>query len=153
MNRPKDSMKKEMLILFVIVGAFALLQTLNFVNTPDSKSSPLLLQTQDENFNQHVSEAGDWVLLDFWAPWCGPCLRLKPAINDLAEAKQGRLKVLSINVDEAPGLVQRYPSQGIPTLILLYQGEEVDRRIGGMPKPVLLHWVNSTIENRAGNVL
>lgn len=143
-------MKKEMLILFVIVGAFALLQTLNFVKTPDAKASHLLLQTNDENFQQHLSEAGDWVLLDFWAPWCGPCLRLKPAINALAEANQNRLKVLSINVDEAPGLVAQFPSPGIPTLILLHQGREIDRRTGGMPKPVLLDWVNSLIDASAG---
>jgi thioredoxin len=140
-------MKKEMLILFVIVGAFALLQSLNFVRMPDTKSSPLLLQTNDETFLQHLDEAGDWVLLDFWAPWCAPCLRLKPAISALAEANEGRLQVLSINVDEAPGLVEQFPSQGIPTLILLYKGREIDRRTGGMPKPVLLDWVNSLIES------
>lgn len=142
-------MKKEMLIMFVIAGAFALLEGLNFVRLPEAKSSHLLLQTNDETFHQNLSEAGDWVLLDFWAPWCAPCVRLKPAINALAEANEGRLKVLSINVDEAPELVNQFPSQGIPTLILLYQGQEVDRRTGGMPKPVLLEWVNSLIDSTA----
>jgi len=140
-------MKKDILILLVIVGAFALLQGLNFVRAPESRSSHLLIQTDDVNFTENLEDAGDWVLLDFWAPWCGPCLKMKPSIKELAENNPESLSVLSVNNDEAPGLVGQFRVSGLPTLIMLYEGREVDRRMGYMPAPVLKDWVRGVKEN------
>ncbi|MGA0332586.1 MAG: thioredoxin family protein [Kiritimatiellia bacterium] len=139
-------MKKEILTLLVIVGAFALLQGLNFVKSPESRSGHHLIQTDDRNFYENMEASGDWVLLDFWAPWCPHCLKLKPAIRELAEENSETLRVLSVNQDEAPGLANQFRISGLPTLILLYKNREVDRRMGVLPKPVLADWVRGVKE-------
>ncbi|MDF3129720.1 thioredoxin family protein [Kiritimatiellaeota bacterium B1221] len=140
-------MKKEILILVIIIGAFALIQSLNFVKMPETKGSPLLIPTDEVNFYQNVERSGDWVMLEFHAPWCGFCKKLKPVINELAQAHKDHLKILPINKDESPSLANEFHVSGIPALILLYKGREVDRRIGYMPKAVLSSWVEGVMQN------
>lgn len=139
-------MKKEILILLVIIGAFAFFQSISFVRMPQTKGSPLVLQTEEANFYSNLSAAGDWALLEFWAPWCAPCRKLKPAINALAEEKQDQLKILAVNMDKSPSLANEFQISGTPTLILMYKGREVARRVGGLPKPVLINWVEGFID-------
>ncbi|WFB37143.1 thioredoxin family protein [Kiritimatiellota bacterium B12222] len=136
-------MKKEITILLLIVGAFALINTLNFVKLPEDKDSHALLQTNDDNYYERIRESGDWVLLDFWAPWCPPCLRMKPALNEYAEENIETLRVLSVNVDESPLTVNQYRINPIPTIVLLYQGQEVARHSGELPKAALAIWIQS----------
>jgi thioredoxin len=138
-------MKKDILILLVIIGAFAAVQSLNFVGVgTGGRAGPLLVQTTDETFQENLADSGDWVLVDFWAPWCGPCLQLKPTINKIAASNSDSLKVLAVNIDDAPGIADRFGVSSIPTLVLLYQGREIDRRIGGMPEPVMQEWITSS---------
>lgn len=138
-------MKKDVLILLVIVGAFALVQTINTVGIgTDNQVGPLLTQTSDDTFQEHVTASGDWVMVDFWAPWCGNCLQFKPAINEVAASLKGSLDVLAVNVDDAPGIAGQFNVSAIPTVVLLHQGREIDRRTGGMPAPVLEDWITST---------
>lgn len=141
-------MKKDILILLVIVGAFALVQSLNFVGIgTNNKVGPLLTQTTDDTFQEHVNSSGDWIMVDFWAPWCGNCLRFKPAVNQVAGSLGDSLKVLAVNVDDAPGIAGQFNVSSIPTVVLLYRGQEMDRRIGGMPAPVLEDWITSLQES------
>jgi thioredoxin 2 len=74
------------------------------------------------------------VVVDFWAPWCGPCRMVSPILDRLAEDRPGEVKVVRVNVDEAPSLAQRYRAQSIPTLVVLRDGEEVDRVVGADPR-------------------
>jgi thioredoxin 2 len=81
------------------------------------------------------------VLVDFWAPWCGPCRMVTPAVERLATEMAGRLKVVKLNVDEAPAIAGRYAVQGIPLLVLHRDGQEIDRRVGALPEAALRQWL------------
>jgi len=91
----------------------------------------------DDAFSDDVLNADRPVLVDFWAPWCGPCRMLTPIINELAEAYDGRVKVGKLNVDENPKTAQQYGVRSIPTLLILREGEVVDQIVGVVPKEQL----------------
>lgn len=82
------------------------------------------------------------VLVDLWAPWCGPCRMVAPAVEQVAAQRAGRLKVVKVNVDEAPEISARFGVQGIPTLLLLHRGELVAQRVGALPVDQLRAWVD-----------
>jgi thioredoxin 2 len=81
------------------------------------------------------------VLIEFWAPWCGPCKMVAPAVEALAREKAGQLKVAKVNIDDSPSLAERYEVRGIPALVLARNGAEVDRFAGAVPKRVLDEWL------------
>lgn len=85
------------------------------------------------------------VLVDLWAPWCGPCRMVAPAVQQLAEQFAGTLKVVKVNVDEAPRVSARFGVQSIPMLLMMRGGELVDSRIGALPREQLDAWVTSTV--------
>lgn len=86
------------------------------------------------------------VLVDLWAPWCGPCRMVAPGVERAAVELAGRLKVVKVNVDEAPSVSARFGVQGIPTLLVLRDGAPIARQVGALPPDRLLQWVRSTIE-------
>ncbi len=92
-----------------------------------------------------VLQASVPVLVDLWAPWCGPCRVVSPIIEGIAATRAGRLKVVKINVDELPEVSARYGVQGIPTLLLLDHGREIARQVGAAPSATLEHWVDEHI--------
>ncbi|MGH9026390.1 MAG: thioredoxin, partial [Acidimicrobiia bacterium] len=85
------------------------------------------------------------VLVDLWAPWCGPCRMVAPVLERLAAEHAGRIKVVKVNVDEAPQIQARYGVQGIPTLVLLRGGEEVDRVVGAASDEMLRRHVDAVL--------
>lgn len=92
-----------------------------------------LININTENFEEEVLEAGQTVLLDFWASWCGPCMMLAPTLHDFAE-ENADVTVGKVNVDEEPSLAQAYGISSIPTLVVIKDGKEVKRSVGVIPK-------------------
>ena len=98
---------------------------------------PWLVDARTADFEAEARAAVP-VLLDLWAPWCGPCRMVAPVLEELARDHAGRLKVVKVNVDDEPQLGARFDARSIPTLVVLRDGEEVDRIVGALPKPHLL---------------
>ena len=87
-----------------------------------------VVEADEKSFDQVIAEGV--CLVDFWAPWCGPCRMVGPVVDELAEELDGQARVLKVNVDEAPDLAARFGVQAIPYLVVLKDGEMVDRHVG-----------------------
>jgi thioredoxin 2 len=110
---------------------------------------PWLTSAGDGNSDEVVTAASMPVLVDLWAPWCGPCRVVAPGVEQAAQELAGRLKVVKVNVDEAPRVAERLGVRGIPTLLVLRQGGEVARQVGAVPPPALVRWVEEVIAKPA----
>jgi thioredoxin 1 len=99
----------------------------------------------DATFEAQVLRSPLPVLVDFWAPWCGPCRMVSPAVEEIGRQHAGQMKVVKVNTDENPAYTSRLGIQGIPTLIIFRNGREVDRIVGAAPKPQLQSWVERII--------
>ena len=91
----------------------------------------------DETFEEEVEKSSLPVLVDCWAPWCGPCRMLAPTIDQLAEEQDGVVKVAKLNVDESPKTAQKFGIMSIPTMLIVKDGEVVDRLVGVQPKATI----------------
>ncbi len=100
----------------------------------------------DSTFEQEVIDAGDSVLVDFWADWCGPCHAISPVIEKLASEYQGRLRVAKVNVDENPEAPARFDIRSIPTMILFKDGELKEKVVGVQTKSQLNSLINRYVE-------
>jgi thioredoxin 2 len=100
--------------------------------TPLTESGPI--EVTDTTFATEVERSTTPVLLDLWADWCGPCHMLAPTIDQLSSELSGRVKVAKLNIDENPGVANRFGVRSIPTLLVLKSGKEVDRIVGVQPK-------------------
>ena len=97
-------------------------------------NSKNVLTATDANLETEVLKNSGLTLVDFWAEWCGPCKALGPTIDSLADQYEGKVKVYKLNVDENPNAAQRFKVRGIPTILLLKNGEVVDQLVGNQPK-------------------
>lgn len=108
---------------------------------------PWLVEAGEADF-ERVVDSQLPVLVDLWAPWCGPCRMVAPAVQRSAQEFAGQVKVVKVNVDQAPGISSRLAVQGIPTLVMLRHGEVVSRQVGALPERQLLTWIRTSIEAR-----
>lgn len=102
-----------------------------------------IILLNDDNFNEIVMNSDQPVLVDFWAPWCGPCKMVGPVVEELANDFAGKAKVCKLNVDEAGKTAQEYRVMSIPTIILFKDGQEKDRIVGFRPKADLARLLES----------
>ena len=99
----------------------------------------------DASFDQEVLKSATPVLIDFWAPWCGPCKAIAPIIDELAGTYAGRLKVVKINVDDNPETPSRYGVRGIPNLLIVKGGQVKEQIVGAVPKQHLVKAVDNAL--------
>lgn len=96
-----------------------------------------VIHVNEENFQSEVVESKLPVLADFWAPWCGHCTKLSPVMDELADDMGDKVKIVKINVDENKALTQKYGVMSLPTMILIKNGEKVEKLLGFMPKSAI----------------
>jgi thioredoxin 2 len=108
---------------------------------------PWIVDAGDDDFDAAVRAAMP-VLVDFWAPWCGPCRLVSPAVEAAGSGLAGRLKVVKVNVDEAQQVAARHGIQSIPTLVLFRSGHPVARQVGALSAAALSSWVRTQLEAR-----
>ena len=114
---------------------------------------PWIVDAGDDSYAERVEQARMPVLVDLWAPWCGPCRAVSPALENLARDRAGRIKLVKVNVDESPAIAARFGVQGIPTLLVLDKGTVVTRQTGAAPEAALRQWLDQaldTLAERAG---
>ena len=108
---------------------------------------PWLVEADDASFGQVVEQSPVPVLVDFWAPWCGPCRIVAPAVEELSRELAGKLKVAKVNTDQAPALAGRFRVLSIPTLMLVEGGRERDRVVGAQGAAALRRWLQPRLES------
>jgi thioredoxin 2 len=107
---------------------------------------PWIADAGDDSFAEVAEAASLPVVVDLWAPWCGPCRMVSPALAQVATELRGRIKLVKVNVDDSPKIQQRFAVQAIPTLLVLRHGEVVARQAGAAPAARLRAWVEEAIK-------
>jgi thioredoxin 2 len=110
---------------------------------------PWVVDVGDDNFSAVADESSLPVLVDLWAPWCGPCRMVSPVLEQLASEMAGRIKLVKVNSDVAPQVSRRFEAQAIPTLVLLDRGRVVARQIGAAPADALRRWLEQALAGKA----
>ncbi|MCB0322442.1 MAG: thioredoxin [Bdellovibrionales bacterium] len=104
-----------------------------------------VVEVSDGSFEEEVLKSSTPVLVDFWAPWCGPCKTIAPVVEELAKDYSERLKVVKVNVDENKEAAMRYNVRGIPNLILFKNGEPVEQIVGAVAKQELVSAIDKVV--------
>lgn len=107
----------------------------------------MIEEISDNNFEQEVLGSDAPVLIDFWAPWCGPCKMLAPILEQLSTDLDGKVKIVKMNIDENPETPSQFGVRSIPTMMLFQNGKQIAVKTGLLPKNNLLEWINGHIGN------
>jgi thioredoxin 2 len=110
---------------------------------------PWIVDATADSFDAEI-KASMPVLVDFWAPWCGPCRMVSPLVEKMSRDHAGQLKVVKLNVDEAPAIAGRHGVQGIPLLVLVEDSKEADRMVGAIPEGQLRRWLEPHLRGARG---
>jgi len=102
-------------------------------------------QVSDQDFETTVLQSDKPSFVDFWAPWCGPCRVIGPVVEELAPLYEGKINITKMNVDENPGVAQKYQVTSIPTLMIFKNGQVVDRALGALPKSELQKFIERNL--------
>lgn len=105
----------------------------------------MVVHLTKENFDAEVRQSDIPVIIDFWAPWCGPCQMMGPVFEKISADYEGRLKFAKLNTEENPDLAAEYAIQSIPCLIVTKEGKEEDRIIGFAPEPVMKQKIDQVL--------
>ncbi|EKD75316.1 MAG: hypothetical protein ACD_44C00176G0012 [uncultured bacterium] len=101
-----------------------------------------VIDVQESKFETEVLDATQAVLVDFWAPWCGPCRMIAPILEEIAKEYEGKVRVVKVNVDESPTIASKYGVRGIPTLILFKEGNIEATKVGAVSKSDLIAFLD-----------
>ena len=110
-----------------------------------------VIELQDATFDAEMAQIDELTVVDFWAPWCGPCWTVAPILEELAEELEGQVRFVKVNVDENQEVAQRYGVRSIPTLGFFQDGEAVGSIVGAYPKPALEQVIEQVQEKIAEN--
>lgn len=103
------------------------------------------IHVSDNEFEEKVLQSTTPVVVDFWAPWCGPCRMVAPILEELATEYDGKIVVAKVNTDENPQWAMKFGVQGIPTMLFVKDGELVNRMVGAAPKPTIQQKVDAML--------
>jgi thioredoxin 2 len=106
---------------------------------------PWITDATDDTFAETAEASSLPVVVDLWAPWCGPCRMVSPALERLATDLAGQIKLVKVNVDESPRLQRRFGVQSIPTLLVMRGGQTIAQQVGAVPEPALRTWVDQAL--------
>ncbi len=104
-----------------------------------------VVHATDASFESEVLQSGLPVVLDFWAPWCGPCKMIAPILDDIATELNGKVKVVKINVDENQQVAAKFGVRSIPTLVIFNEGKVVATQVGALPKNQLIALIEKSV--------